>query len=261
MLCGWRRYVDSDINCRLPFAQWVDPAVDGEVSFVVGIEAAGWEGGHSHLHGHKADMSAAELWRVHDCLALSQAITSLCSSASGCLARRRGTPSWRVSLTSSSSGARLLPASVHTLRVPLNGEGPCHLELWPLACICASMRRRLSEHGMPSGGVSVRPAQHGGLQHRQLAERRQCACAPRRFLADRRWVDSATYEPHPLRTTGPVVFSMAVEEFLADRCARIRRAAWHARQPSGGVRRLPQSQEHGPRKLAVPVLQAHAAPA
>lgn len=36
------RYIDSDVYCQKPFAEWVEPA-DGNVSFVVGIEAAGWD--------------------------------------------------------------------------------------------------------------------------------------------------------------------------------------------------------------------------
>ena len=46
---------------------------------------------------------------------------------------------------------------------------------------------------------------------------------PSRILSDRRWESPETFQPRVLRTTGPFLFTMAVEEFLDDRRVGIER--------------------------------------
>ena len=112
----------------------------------------------------------------------------------------------------------LFPASVYATFHPRQGCSPgtrdatqVHVDRMP---------RGSSEH---SKRILFSRTCCWSLQHTQLQQHRDgldtcSAYASCRFLSDRRWVNTSTYEPHPLRTTGPIVFSMAVEEFLDDRC-------------------------------------------
>ena len=157
------RFIDSDVYCQKPFREWVE-AEDGNVSFVVGIEAVGWKGHNQPVQ--------------------------LCQWVFGAAA-----------------GHPILARAIDFIVYRRAWLLPSPLPVANLECACAPSHQT---HGVP---VVIPRLDMGALRKEHLWARR--------FLSDRRWVRPEAFQPDVLRTTGPKLFSMAVEEFLEDRCA------WH----------------------------------
>lgn len=166
--------------CQKPFDEWVEPAKDGDVSLVVGIEAAGWEGHHQPVQLCQWVFGAAAGHQI-----LGRAID---------LVVYRQDAAWPPCMPT-------LPCCMHQHAEPQH--------------VCNVLPHAISTTAEDLG-------LHAGRFHVKMAYKAAGhvgAAGGRRFLSDRRWVNPEAFQPRVLRTTGPVLFTLAVEEFLEDRRA------------------------------------------